>query len=157
MAGIICDPFSNETFHALKGGGAFLNDLPIGVSEANQPSSAVVGLGYSAAEGAAGPVSRALEALSHTPVNTVRMLGSASLMLAWVAVGRLSAYAEADLNAWDTAAGALIVQEAGGRVTGLSGGQYTPETRPVLASNGSCHDSILQILQSVSFTGLDNA
>ena len=55
-----------------------------------------------------------LQALTDYPVRSVRMLGSAAIMLAWVAAGRLTAYFECDLNAWDTAAGALLVREAGG-------------------------------------------
>mmetsp|Transcript_38175 Transcript_38175/g.94699 ORF Transcript_38175/g.94699 Transcript_38175/m.94699 type:complete len:83 (+) Transcript_38175:1-249(+) len=65
-------------------------------------------------------------------------------MLAWVAAGRLTAYYEADLNSWDTAAGALLVREAGGRITELcgTGEEYSLHTRAILASNGATHDRL---------------
>ena len=71
-----------------------------------------------------------LQALTDYPVRSVRMLGSAAIMLAWVAAGRLTAYFECDLNAWDTAAGALLVREAGGTMTDLvTGEEYNLQTR----------------------------
>jgi len=71
-----------------------------------------------------------LQALTDYPVRSVRMLGSAAIMLAWVAAGRLTAYFECDLNAWDTAAGALLVREAGGQMTDLvTGEEYNLQTR----------------------------
>lgn len=71
-----------------------------------------------------------LQALTNYPVRSVRMLGSAAIMLAWVAAGRLTAYFECDLNAWDTAAGALLVREAGGQMTDLvTGEEYNLQTR----------------------------
>jgi myo-inositol-1(or 4)-monophosphatase len=79
-------------------------------------------------------------------VRTLRMLGSAALMLAWVACGRLTCYWEYDLSSWDTAAGALLVIEAGGRYTDLEGTDYTLRTRKICASNGRVHDAVLRAL-----------
>jgi myo-inositol-1(or 4)-monophosphatase len=72
-------------------------------------------------------------------VRTLRMLGSAALMLAWVAQGRLTAYWEYDLSSWDIAAGALLVTEGGGN--------YTLATRKICASNGLIHDELLGVLR----------
>ena len=93
-------------------------------------------------------------ALARLPVRAVRMIGTAALMFAWVACGRFTAYCEADLNSWDIAAGALLVQEAGGRVSGLDGSEYTLRTRAVLASNGKTHEELLETLQSAGCVGL---
>ena len=79
-------------------------------------------------------------------VRTIRMLGSAALMLAWVACGRLTAYWEYDLSSWDVAAGALLVQEAGGRFTDLKGTDFDIRNRKMCASNGKVHDDILKVL-----------
>ena len=85
----------------------------------------------------------------------VRMLGSAALMLAWVACGRLSAYFEADLNAWDSAAGVLLVREAGGVVTQLDGSPFTLASRPLLASNAAAHAALRDTLVDAGVLGLD--
>jgi len=76
------------------------------------------------------------------------MLGSAAIMLAWVACGRLTAYFEADLNSWDTAGGVLLIREAGGQVTNLIGDEYDLTTRPILASNKATHAELLKCLMS---------
>ena len=82
-------------------------------------------------------------------VRTLRMLGSAALMLAWVANGRLTCYWEYDLSSWDIAAGALLVTEAGGRFTDLQGNDFTLRTRKICASNGRVHAEVLSALNDV--------
>ena len=79
-------------------------------------------------------------------VRTIRMLGSAAIMLAWIANGRLTAYWEYDLSSWDISAGALIIQEAGGKFTDLDGNDFNVRTRKICATNGKIHDALLQIL-----------
>ena len=79
-------------------------------------------------------------------VRTIRMLGSAAIMLAWIANGRLTAYWEYDLSSWDIAAGALIIQEAGGNFTNLAGEPFGLTTRKIVASNGKIHDELLGVL-----------
>lgn len=74
------------------------------------------------------------------------MLGSAALMLAWVANGRLTAYWEYDLSSWDIAAGALLIQEAGGRFTDLTGTDFDVRHRKICGTNGKIHDELLQVL-----------
>jgi myo-inositol-1(or 4)-monophosphatase len=76
----------------------------------------------------------------------MRMLGSASIMFSWLAAGRITAYFEADLNAWDLVAGALIVSEAGGKVTDVWGKEVELTTRNTVASNGIIHSDLLEEL-----------
>mmetsp|Transcript_7601 Transcript_7601/g.19882 ORF Transcript_7601/g.19882 Transcript_7601/m.19882 type:complete len:335 (-) Transcript_7601:60-1064(-) len=155
--GVIFDPHRDELFTATLKSGAFLNGRPILVDPlATSAGSAVVAAGSPPSTRQIGPSLRGCAALMPR-VRTLRMLGSAAIMLAWVACGRLSAYFEPDLHAWDSAAGALLVREAGGRVTDLVGVEYTVETRPLMASNGVVHEEILEILREVGVTGLDPA
>jgi len=79
----------------------------------------------------------------------VRRLGSAAIDLCWVAAGRMEGFWEQGLQAWDTMAGALIVQEAGGRVSALDGGPWDPHGGRVLASNGRIHEEMLTIVRTV--------
>ncbi len=112
--------------------------------------------GYAPIAEATEPFLRGIAALARLPFRTLRMLGSAAVMFAWVADGRITAYAEVDLNAWDIAAGALLIQEAGGKITDLDGTPYTLRTRAVLASNGATHDSLLTALQDAKVEGLES-
>lgn len=156
VCGIVADPLRNEFFTAIKGKGAFLNDVPINVSSNDTLESSIIGTGYGTSPGSAGPVSRAVEALTRAPVQSVRMLGSAALMFAYTSAGRLDAYAEASLNSWDSSAGSLLVKEAGGEVTSLKdGSDYDLTTRAVIASNGHVHKRLQETLQSAGVTGLD--
>ncbi|KAG8470679.1 hypothetical protein KFE25_009100 [Diacronema lutheri] len=152
--GVIVDPFRDEVFSALVGQGATLNEQPIRVGD--EPlADAVVATGFAPNEASLRPMMRGLQAVGGR-ARTVRMLGSAAIMLAWVGCGRLSAYFEADLNAWDTAAGALIVREAGGRVTALDGSPHTIATRPLLASNAAAHAELQHVLETANVLGLDD-
>ena len=78
----------------------------------------------------------------------VRRLGSAAIDLCWVAAGRMDGFWEADLKPWDVAGGALVVAEAGGRVTGTDGAAFTSRGGHVLASNGHIHDAMLDVIRS---------
>jgi myo-inositol-1(or 4)-monophosphatase len=152
--GVIVDPFRDEVFTAVRGQGAMLDGVPIQVgSEALE--DAVVSTGFAPNEASLRPMLRGMQAVG-SRARTVRMLGSAAIMLAWVACGRLTAYFEADLNAWDTAAGALIVREAGGTVTALDGSEHSIATRPLLASNRAAHAELQACLAGANVVGLDN-
>ena len=74
----------------------------------------------------------------------VRRLGSAAIDLCWVAAGRFDGFFEHKLSAWDSAAGFLIVEEAGGRVTDFDGNEYSPYQPRIVASNGHVHDELLR-------------
>eukprot|EP00193_Tetraselmis_chui_P010390 CAMPEP_0177770176 /NCGR_PEP_ID=MMETSP0491_2-20121128/10768_1 /TAXON_ID=63592 /ORGANISM="Tetraselmis chuii, Strain PLY429" /LENGTH=298 /DNA_ID=CAMNT_0019287339 /DNA_START=358 /DNA_END=1254 /DNA_ORIENTATION=+ len=155
VGGLIHDPFRDECFTATLGGGAFCNGKPIKVGKEATAGDATVASGYGAT-GSAGPVSRGMKAMVELPVRTFRMLGSAAIMFAWVACGRLTAYFEADLNAWDIAAGALLVQEAGGRMGNINGEEYSLSTRCVIGSNGLTHNELCAALQEANVLGLDD-
>lgn len=154
--GVIIDPLRGgeiEVFSATAGGGAFLNGSPIRVG-AEALSDAVVATGFAPNEASLRPMVRGIAAVG-ARARTVRMLGSAAIMLAWVACGRLSAYFEADLNAWDTAAGVLIVREAGGIVTDLCGQPFQIATRPIIASGPETYSELQAVLAEAGVVGLD--
>ena len=145
VVGVIYDPHRQELFTATKGGGAYMNGKPIKVGEQSTIGDAVVAMGSPPAVESMEMSLRGIQALM-PKVRTIRMIGSAAIMLAWVANGRLTAYWEYDLSSWDISAGALIIQEAGGRFTDLEGNDFTLRTRKICASNGKVHDEILKVL-----------
>ena len=170
--GAIFDPFRNELFTAWLGKGAYLNGTPIRCCGTSNLSGSVIATGSPPNLRALAACLRATQQISHK-VRTVRMLGSAAVMLSWVAMGRLTAYCEADLNVWDLAAGALMIREAGqclfmyeiciaalyesplilypscntgGNVTDVWGREYSLTTRNLVASNGLIHRDLLHEL-----------
>lgn len=145
VVGVIYDPHREELFTATRGGGAFMNGKAIKVGEQGAIGDAVVAMGSPPAEESMQMSLKGVQALM-PKVRTIRMLGSAAVMLAWVANGRLTCYWEYDLSSWDISAGALIVQEAGGRFTDLDDNDFTLRTRKMCASNGKVHDDILKVL-----------
>ena len=144
LLGVIHDPNSNECFTAVAGGGAHLNQEKIHVSSPRELLNSLIATGFPYDDfGREKSYMQLLQSVMHT-TRGVRRLGSAAIDLAWVACGRFEAFYEYGLNAWDVAAGALIVREAGGTVTGFS-----PSTDPIfgeeiLASNGAIHDELLR-------------
>jgi len=145
VVGVIYDPHRDELFTATKGGGSFLNGNPIRVGEQSKLGDAVVAMGSPPGEQSMKMSLIGVQALM-PKVRTIRMIGSAAIMLAWIANGRLTAYWEYDLSSWDIAAGALIIQEAGGDFTDLAGDPFTLRTRKIVASNGRIHDDLLAVL-----------
>jgi myo-inositol-1(or 4)-monophosphatase len=85
-------------------------------------------------------------------VRGVRVIACSALTLAWIASGRLTAHFGYDLSSWDLIAVALLVQEAGGKITDIDGSKYAVETRNMLCSNGKIHDEILTILKEAGAT-----
>ncbi len=158
VAAVIYDPYRDELFAATATGDTTLNGARVRVSSATALGDAVVCAGSPPSMRSIGPSLRGVTALM-PKVRTIRMLGSAAIMMAWVACGRLTAYWEADLNAWDTAAGALLIRRAGGRVTGLDGVEYELTTRTLLCSNGAAdmHEELLSVLSAADVKGLDPA
>lgn len=146
VAGVIHEPMAGHTFRARRGGGAWLDGAPARVSRVDRLLSAMVGLDWGRAQ------EDRLKVLARVQwvgpeVGVFRTLGSAALGLAYVAVGWLDAYFHLALGPWDTAAGALLVEEAGGRVTQVDGSPWTPEASSILASNGLLHDPLLECLR----------
>ncbi len=146
LVGIVWNPFTAELFSAARGGGAFLNGRRLSVSAIDQvhDSLLVTGFPYNVKEILAPVMQRLTRCL--TASQGVRRLGSAALDLCYVAAGRFEAFWEEQLHPWDTAAGHLIVMEAGGRVTDFDNRLFTPEMKSILASNGHIHDRMINLL-----------
>ncbi|HET6229698.1 MAG TPA: inositol monophosphatase family protein [Longimicrobiaceae bacterium] len=140
-AGVVRAPALGETFHAVRGGGAFVNGRPMRVTEVDRPARSLLATGFpfKAGKGSIDAYFRMLaEILAAT--QDVRRAGSAALDLAFVAAGRVEGFFETGLAPWDVAAGMLLVTEAGGRVGGWPGDATGPlSTGRVLASNGRIH------------------
>jgi myo-inositol-1(or 4)-monophosphatase len=146
LFGIVHDPVRDETFIAHPGGGARLNDQPIGVSAVVDLDDALLATGF--------PYDRR----QHTGfylgfladfmcrAQGVRRNGSAALDLCWVACGRLDGFWEWKLQPWDTAAGSLVVREAGGIVSDFRGGTFDLYGQQTLASNGALHEAMVGVL-----------
>jgi myo-inositol-1(or 4)-monophosphatase len=143
----VYDPTRQELFTGERGRGAFLNGRPIRVSSANVLVDAmlVTGFPYDVHDRVEEIVG--LFGAFVGQARAVRRLGSAAIDLCYVAAGRMDGFWESDLKAWDIAAGALLVSEAGGRVTSLEGGPFTSRGQHVLASNGVIHDRMLAVIQ----------
>jgi len=144
MMGAVYNPFMNEFFFAQKGAGALLNDKKIQVS--NKPevlrSCLVTGFPYTYLDMPNGPL-QIFERFIRKGI-PVRRLGSAAIDLCWVAAGRFDGFYEMNLQAWDSAAGFLIVEEAGGKVTDFKGNTFSPHQTFVVATNGIIHDELLK-------------
>lgn len=145
VIGVIYDPHRDEMFTGMKGFGAEMNGCQIHVGKQDSMSEAIVAMGSPPAESSLNMSLLGIKALM-PKVRTIRMLGSAALMLAWVANGRLTCYWEYDLSSWDIAAGALIVKEAGGRFSDLENVDFDLRNRKIIASNKLVHDEILSAL-----------
>ena len=142
----VYDPNRRELFVAERGGGAFLNGAALQVSEASTLVDSVVVTGFPYDVHRRVPEIVGLFGAFVAHARAVRRLGSAALDLCYVAAGRMDGFWEQDLKPWDVAAGALIVQEAGGRVTDLAGGSFSPHRPQVLASNGRVHDEMVAVV-----------
>jgi len=149
VIGAVYDPMLDELFLAERGGGAFLNDDVISISPTEDIARGLLATGfpYDIREKPDNNINyfngMALKA------QAIRRAGSAAIDLAYVAAGRFDGFWELKLRPWDTAAGWLLVEEAGGRVTNLSGQPYSLNAPSILASNGYLHDSIRTILAGI--------
>ena len=144
ILGAVYNPFMNELFFAEKGKGATLNGNKISVSSKTDllHSCLVTGFPYTYLDSENGPL-QIFERLIRNGV-PVRRLGSAAIDLCWVAAGRFDGFYEHKLNAWDSAAGYLIVEEAGGKVTDMKGNKYSPYQFQLVATNGLIHDELVE-------------
>jgi len=146
VVGVIYDCHRDELFTAVRGRGSYMNGEKIEVGPQETLGDAIVAMGSPPAEESL-QISLKGIAVLMPQVRTIRMLGSAALMLAWVANGRLTCYWEYDLSSWDIAAGALLIQEAGGRFTDLEGTDFQLRNRKICASNGKIHEDVLRVLR----------
>ena len=149
LLGVVYDPCRNECFYAWKGGGAYVDGEQMRVSDVNNFENAflVVELPYNS-----GQYSRTGEHLIHSlygKVGGIRMTGSAALAICYVAAGRFDGWAEAFIGKWDYAAAALMVQEAGGRVTDFYGNDLFIDGHHVIATNGRLHGDLQRLLNEV--------
>lgn len=146
LVAAIYQPMLDEFFCASLGGGAWLNDCPIRVTETEQLINALIGTGFPyEVEHTLADVMRQLAAML-PKVRDIRRAGAAALDLAYVACGRLDGFYEMNLQPWDTAAGWLLVEEAGGRLSDFSGAPFSPFVPQTLASNGRLHQALLHLL-----------
>jgi myo-inositol-1(or 4)-monophosphatase len=147
--GVVYDPARDECFVAERGAGAYLGDRRLAVSATASLGASLLATGFPY-DVRDTPDNNLAEYAAFTRRNrSVRELGSAALTLAAVAAGRLDGYWELVLGPWDVAAGWLLVEEAGGRVTDLSGGPLDLAAPRVVASNGRIHDEMLSVLATV--------
>ena len=147
--GAVYAPVADELFTAERGEGARLNGMRIHVTREASLIDALLVTGFppQAADAQGEQLAIFGEFLSRA--RAVRRLGSAALDLAYVAAGRFDGFWERSLHGWDVAAGALLVAEAGGRVTGFSGGSFDPFGGELLASNGAIHSHLVDTLGDV--------
>jgi len=143
LAGVVYDPLRDELFSATRGGGARLGDRPLRVTEKADLPTALVATGFAYFTDSRRLQGRILAGVLGE-VRDVRRLGSASLDLAYVASGRFDAYFESVDQPWDWMAGALLVREAGGRVSQLT--PANPALPRIVASGSALHDALLELL-----------
>ena len=151
LMGVIHDPLRHHTFVAHRGNGTTLNGAPIHVSGAASLSNAMVGLDWGHTNEVRRQILRYLQQIA-PHCGTVRVLGSAALAMAYVAVGWLDAYFHVELKPWDAAAGMLMIAEAGGRCTTLEGKTYRVDLPGCLATNSLVHDELLTLMRRAHAT-----
>lgn len=146
VCGVVYDPVHDELFAAERGSGATLNGRTIKVSSVAEINRAllVTGFPYDIHTDEFNNINNFIRFIK--TAQAIRRLGSAALDLCYVACGRMEGFWELKLKPWDMAAGALIVQEAGGRVTRFDGEAFNPYLNEVLASNGLVHKDMLKVL-----------
>jgi myo-inositol-1(or 4)-monophosphatase len=145
VVGVTHDLWRDEVFGAVLGGGATLNGDRMRVSAVDHPEKMLLGLGFPSGHRRA-EVDLAWVAAALREVGCVRRMGAASLDLAWLAAGRLDGFVELGLQQWDTAAGMLLVREAGGLVTGRAGEAFRPGQDWIVAANPAMHAHVLRWL-----------
>jgi myo-inositol-1(or 4)-monophosphatase len=153
VLGVVYDPMRDELFTAERGGGAALNNRPVRVSATDDLMHSLLSTGF--------PYdirTSTLTNLDHWAnfamnAQALRRDGAAALDLCYVACGRYDGFWELNLSAWDVAAGALIVTEAGGRVSDFQGGEFSAYKPEIVASNGLIHDRMIEVLKKSSESG----
>ena len=148
VAGAICDPILDETFHAARGAGARLNGEPIRCSEPDGTDLALIATGFPFRElTRLAQYLQAFEAFIRTTAG-IRRAGSAAVDLAYTACGRYDGFWEIGLSRWDVAAGILIVREAGGTVTDVVGSDGMLDTGDIVAAGSRLHPMMLSVTKN---------
>jgi myo-inositol-1(or 4)-monophosphatase len=148
VAGVIYDPLRDEMFSAARGEGAALNGEAIRVSRAKLLQESLIATGFPSHKRHRSPNVHFYQEFTLRS-HGVRRAGSAALDLAYVACGRLDGFWEFQLNPWDTSAGYLLVEEAGGKMTHFDGSTFTLDSREVLATNGVIHAEMEQLFEEM--------
>jgi len=145
VVGVVYDPLHDELFSAVRGKGAVLNGREISVSKTDTLEYAMIATGFPYDKKSAGnnvtEFSRVLPL-----IRGIRRMGSAAIDLCYVAAGRFDGYWEGKIKPWDMAAGALIVREAGGKVSKYDGSGFEPKFPQILATNGLIHEPMIEVL-----------
>ncbi|HEO98081.1 MAG TPA: inositol monophosphatase, partial [Epsilonproteobacteria bacterium] len=149
---VVYNPILEELFWAVKGEGAYCNGEKLGVSTQSALQNALIATGFPYAKVNAGIEYRWVIAcmtnlLPH--IQDIRRLGAAAVDLCYLAQGKVEAFYEIDLKPWDVAAGILIVQEAGGKVSNVNGARYNFDDKSIVASNGKVHGQLLHHLEKI--------
>jgi myo-inositol-1(or 4)-monophosphatase len=145
LLGVVYEVCADECFYAWQGSGAFVNDTPLTVNNASL-SDALLCLQLPYNSDAYKPVIERLIDRFYGRVASIRMMGSAAVALCYVAAGRLDGYAEKYIGQWDYMAGALIVKEAGGKVTDYDGSPHFTRGDSIVATNGLIHQDLLEAI-----------
>jgi myo-inositol-1(or 4)-monophosphatase len=153
IVGVVYDPSRDELFVAEKGKGAYVHGKKMQVSSDDMLSNSLIATGFPSDRNTALPINLKGVQLIAPKVRNIRVAGSAALHLAYVADGRLSGFWEIGLNSWDIAAGALLIQESGGKITDTAGKPYNLAVRNVIGSNWQIHDELQEELAAAEATG----
>ncbi len=148
VAGVVYDPTREELFAAERGHGAFLNGERMHVSKTANLAECLVATGFPSHKRHKNPNIHFYHEIT-LRTHGVRRAGSAALDLCYVAAGRFDGFWEFNLNPWDTAAGVLMVLEAGGSVTDFYGGRFNIDSRQTLATNGAVHAEIMDVFREI--------
>lgn len=148
LCGVIFNPITEELFYASKGEGAFFNDTKISVSEIKDTNTSllVTGFPYDVENNPYNTIELFIHVISKGI--PIRRLGSAALDLAYVAKGSFEGFWEVGLKPWDVAAGVIIVEEAGGKVTQFYDESYSIFDNTILATNSLVHDDLMELLKA---------
>ena len=148
IAGVVYDPLRDEMFSAARGAGATLNGEPIHVSHTRTLDESLIATGFPSKKRHNSPNVHFYQEFTLRS-HGVRRAGSAAIDLAYVACGRLDGYWEFQLNPWDTSAGYLLVEEAGGRITHFDGSKFTLDSREILATNALIHPEMEHLFRDM--------
>jgi myo-inositol-1(or 4)-monophosphatase len=153
VAGVLYDPTRDELFAAEKGSGCYLNGERVQVSKVDNLAECLTGTGFPSHKRHKNPNINFYHVIT-LRTHGVRRAGSAALDLANIACGRLDAFWEFNLNPWDTAAGVVLVSEAGGKVTRFDGSTWLLDSKETLATNGIVHQDFIELMRQI-FEGRD--
>ena len=150
VLGVVYEPSRDELYVGQRGAGAWLNDAPLAVSTTDALGASLLATGFPYDIRETGETNLPQYSAFALRARGVRLIGSARLDLAYVAAGRFDGYWELRLSPWDVAAGGILVEEAGGRLTDLSGQPVDIDRPAIVASNGRIHDQVLAVLEEIT-------